>query len=234
MDKPAFPKKSIFINSFRRKNDVQMCTRVRRPKGDKCRVRRSPVDIFVFPADLSTGLCIDWSFTAFDCSQASSNIVLDIEKREQFAGLNRPAHDRLRRGAARMPTRGETGNCPLRVSESVELAPRAGLQIGERPWPDRHADQSQGGQADGGRHASHLAVAAFAYRDLEPAGRHAFAETHRGMACPEQGFGQPVDLGRGRAAIHQVDALAQLRELTLDRFVFDLNPIRLGLSLIHI
>lgn len=115
MDKPAFLKKPIFINSFRRKNDVQMCTRVRRPKGDKCRARGSPVDISVFPADLSTGLCIDAITPAFDCSQAASNIVLGIEKREQFAGLNRPAHDRLRRGAARMPTRGETGNCPLRV-----------------------------------------------------------------------------------------------------------------------
>src|SRR5690606_11952882 len=68
----------------------------------------------------------------------------------------------------------------------LQLAPLAGCQSVPRPVTELPAHQSQGRLADRGAHASHLAVAALADGQADPAVGNAGPGAYRGLARPQR------------------------------------------------
>ena len=82
--------------------------------------------------------------------------------------------------------------------------------------------------ADGGGHAANLAVSALAEADLEPAIRHRFAVTDRGIARPEAG--RLIDDLRAcgpSAAILEIEAALEGLQRCLIGVALNLRPIGL-------
>ena len=78
------------------------------------------------------------------------------------------------------------------------------------------------------RHAAHLAVLAFAQRELEPRRRNLRAVADRRIARPQiRGLVDEPRAGGLRDEVAEVDAVAQRGERGLGRRAFDLRPIDL-------
>ncbi len=122
----------------------------------------------------------------------------------------------------------------LRSMERVALFFHTGTPWGQsiqRNVADARADQPQRRQSDRGGHAPHLAVAAFADRQLDPGVGHALAEAHRRVArpepvrrCVEQRSPAPAASGR-RSKVH---LCAMCCNCFLARLAFDLHAVGLG------
>ena len=104
-----------------------------------------------------------------------------------------------------------------------------GCEAGERPRPDRHPQQTQGGKADPCRHAPHLPILALAQHDFQPARRYCLAKAHRRVAWP-----QPVGLRNAaccawlRTKVTQVQPRAQEHERNFVDLPVHLHQIALG------
>src|SRR5690606_40487232 len=81
--------------------------------------------------------------------------------------------------------------------------------------------------ADRGGHASHLAVAALAQGQLDPAGGNALAPSDRWVAGPERGRRNKPRPCRPGRAIAQDNAAPQPLQRCLVGLAFDLHPVDL-------
>ena len=89
------------------------------------------------------------------------------------------------------------------------LAPLPGREAGEAKVADAGADEAQGGVADLGGHAPHLAVFAFAEDDFEPTRRDAGAVADRRGTRPESlGLFDAAHVGGAGDEVAEVDAAA--------------------------
>lgn len=94
------------------------------------------------------------------------------------------------------------------------------------------ADEAQGGEADGGRHATDLAVLALVDLQLDPRGRDVGAVPDGGRALPrrrvvrqEPGFGGAG--GEDLALGFQMHGALERAEVFLSGGAFDLDVVRL-------
>jgi len=86
------------------------------------------------------------------------------------------------------------------------LAPLPRGEAFDLPRTDRRPHQPQGWQADRGRHAPHLSVAALPQRQGEPGRRNRLAEADRRVAWPEPlGFGHNLGVGRPGGTVAERD-----------------------------
>lgn len=107
-----------------------------------------------------------------------------------------------------------------------EAFPMAGLERCEVKSADTHADQAQRGVADGGGHASDLAVTAFDEFEGDPAIGNGFPHANGRVSGRDCGLGveQPSAAGEGGAALNE-DATAEAGEGFRGGDAFDLDPV---------